>query len=371
MSDHFFQGAISSTCAPCSQSTTECYTPSASEISDNMLLPKSVVKSLNTDANPDRFHLWSASFLAFIQKLRCSASIVLSATDDEWIANLSDDTHGQSWLELDSLMSTTIFACLDTAAASKHVEVLTQRLKRTNGLQSGRAIWRSLHDAANPTSGPRKREHEKRIGQKSYFTAQSTAVDIELSMEHLLTDWASTSEGRLADPILFIKHVCTKLPSSIAVKSEEIERVAFESEACTQRLPWTFRELTDIVSIALRAASKSTAAAAEAAAFWAQKQKGSEPPPDDTSKTGAFAGPKKCPLCSSTEHAYAKCKRNCSTCNCKSCPASMRTGKCVLETKSVDPKLKNANGKPVPPYIIQKLQGIVDSGVPQKGRLVS
>ena len=136
-----------------------------------------------TDANPDRFHLCSASFMAFLLKLRCSASDILLATDSQWLANLQDNTHGQSWLDLDSLLSTTLYACFDTSSSSKHVEVLSQRLKRSNGLQSGRAIWKALTENANPTSGPCKQEKEHRISSKSYFNANPTPVEIELALE--------------------------------------------------------------------------------------------------------------------------------------------------------------------------------------------
>lgn len=133
--------------------------------------------------------------MAFVNKLRCSAADVLTVSDEQWLKNLTDETYGQDWLDLDSHMSTTLFACFDTASSSKHVEVLSQRLKRTNGLQSGRAIWQSLAEAANPTTGPRKQERDRELAAKSYFTARPTAVEVELGMEHLLTDWASTSDG--------------------------------------------------------------------------------------------------------------------------------------------------------------------------------
>ena len=334
-----------------------------------MLLSKPVVKSLSSDINPESFHLWSASFLAFINKLRCSASDVLLVSDEQWLANLSDNVHGQAWLDLDSYMSTTLFACFDTASTSKHVEVLSQRLKRTNGLQSGRAIWLSLSEAANPTTGPRKQERDRTLAAKTYFTTRPSAVEVELAMEHLLTDWSSSSDGKVGDPVTFIKYLCTKLPASLHIRAEAIEAEAYRAEVLTQYMPWTFRQLTELVSIAFRAntpATKVVSAAEQAtinAAFWAQKrdQDGKQPGGGGKQPDGA----KQCPLCSSFEHAYAKCKRNCSRCNCKSCPASMRTGKCIFETNSVDPKMKNALGKVVPGYIVKKLEKILASGAPR------
>ena len=43
----------------------------------------------------------------------------------------------------------------------------------------------------------------------------------------------------------------------------------------------------------------------------------------------------------------------------------MGTGDCVLVSKCVDPLMKNKLGRPVPDYVIARLQGIVDSGKPR------
>ena len=219
-SSHFFQGTLGhSTSLLATFATTQCRTPTSAELHDNMFLSKSIIKTLNTDANPEKYNLWSSSFLTFMQKLRSSASDVLTFSDAQWLTCLNDNEYGQSWLELDSIMSTTLFACFDTASSSKYVEVIAQRLKRTNGLQSGRAIWQALSEAANPTSGPRRQERESIVKSKSYFTNTTTPVECELAMEHMLTDWSSTTEGKTGEPLAFIKYACSKLPGRINLMS--------------------------------------------------------------------------------------------------------------------------------------------------------
>lgn len=211
--------------------------------------------------------------LAYHRSTNCNAgaSSVLLMSEAQWAKCLCDDTHGQQWLELDSLLSTTIFACFTTT--SKHVQILSSRLARTDSWSSGRAIWDMLKDAANPTSGPRKQEREANIKSKNYFTDKMDATATEVALERLLTDWMGTTEARTGDPILFMKYLSPNLPNTIAAKRDDWLNTVFEREATHRFLPWNFRDFSEIVGVALRNASPIREAHNhEAFAAWARQQ---------------------------------------------------------------------------------------------------
>ena len=130
------------------------------QLYDDMLLSKSIIKALHSNADPEQFTAWSSLFCSRIARLECSALDCLLMDDAQWrsctLSNTDRTDTRQQWESLDYNLSTTLLACFDPA--SKHFQLLSTRLKRQGGWSSGRDVWHALTDAASPTSGPRKQD---------------------------------------------------------------------------------------------------------------------------------------------------------------------------------------------------------------------
>ena len=344
-SAHDNASVVGSSCSDASHATitpftTECVVPPNDSLLENLLLAESVIKAIQTTLEPDGHSRWLIKFQSFIRRVSPSAARIIDMSEDQW-AECCHSPYADDWATVDSLLASTLTATIKPGTEGS--ELLEERMITTRQWDSGYAILSTIESILFPTGGPQLRRREREIETRKYFEGKLTPNVVMLQCSRIQRDWSRLPEGKLNDPIKFLKHAFSKLPQSKlnVAKSEAWLNKAYEAEACGRDLPWSWADLSSMISVLL---CPDTPAEANA-----------------TDRVTTPAPGQRCVVCGQHDHIATNCTRKCQGCGMKGCPGTMGgKGKCAVLLGKIPNDWKGPTGQKPPAKILRFLQARID-----------